>query len=129
MKKLFLLVCLVFSFTLRAQVLPDSSFVPTCMSDEFNKGVYVQYMVVLFESKDSIDLNKINLLTDVVLPYNVEYYDPIDYKLKNLCVLGLEDDGRISNIFGFSEEYANYLYDTHKSIYPKMEIVKFYYNQ
>ena len=126
MKKLILLICLFVSVTLSAQINQDSLIIPTCQQVDTTKQIYVSYSVILFESNDSINLNSVIMMTDVVVPYIVAYVDPKNYEMKNLCVLGLRDGEFIVDRFNISEEYANYLVDIHKSDYPNVKIVPIY---
>ena len=76
MKKLILLICLFVSVTLSAQINQDSLIIPTCQQVDTTKQIYVSYSVILFESNDSINLNSVIMMTDVVVPYIVAYVDP-----------------------------------------------------
>lgn len=126
MKKLMFLICLFVSVSLSAQINRDSIVVPTCLKVDTTKQIYVDYSVILFESTDSIDLNSVIVMNDVVVPYIVVYVDPKINKLKNLCVLGLRDDEFIVDRFNICKEYADYLVDIYKSVYPNIKIVPIY---
>lgn len=126
MKKLILLICLFVSVTLSAQINQDSLIIPTCQIVDTTKSIYVSYLVILFETSDSIDLSNVTLNTDVVIPYDVVYVDPKSYEIKNLCVLGFRDGEFIVDRFNLTEEYANYLVEVHKSVYPNVKSIKTY---
>lgn len=126
MKKLILLICLFVSVTLSAQVNQDSLIIPTCQIVDTTKSIYVDYSVILFESSDSIDLSNVRMKTDIVVPYDVIYVEPNTYEIKYLCVLGMRNDEFIVDRFSFCEDYANYLVEVHKPIYPNVRIIKTY---
>lgn len=126
MKKLFFLICLFVSVTLSAQINQDSLIMPTCQLVDTTKSIYVNYLVVLFESSDSIDLSNVTLKTDILIPYDVVYVDPKTYEIKNLCILGFRDGEFVDNPFNLYEEYAKYLVDIHKSVYSNTRIIKTY---
>lgn len=125
MKKLLLLIFLLISVTLNAQVNTDT-IVPTCQIEDTTKSIYVTYSVILFETTDSIILNSVTIKDDAVIPYTMVSFDPVTYEAKNLCVLGLRDGDFILDRFGFTEEFAKYLLQIHKSIYPNVYILKSY---
>ena len=126
MKKLILLICLFVSVTLSAQINQDSVIIPTCQIADTTKSIYVSYLVVLFESNDSINLNSVIVMAETIVPYIIIDINPENYTFKNLCVLALRDEVFVVDRFNICKEYADYLVDIHKSDYPNVKIVPIY---